>query len=249
MPRGVLVNERTIRLANGTDVTTFIDCDEGYLEDKGVKAGDVVSFSYVSGSSKHAAEIEKVTPTAKERELQATVKSRKKAKPAKARTAKALSALLVEHGLIEGATPKQLSTAIANVDDPAADDAAFRLLIALPASTRPHFVLCDFHVDPSTVTEISRALGDKLALRIDRSAPASIGVTLLAGTKAVASHEYNDTLSFLDWVQGELVARKAPRRLYYLTCGEGYAVVVIAPKTCAALRAANVPTEDEPQIE
>lgn len=252
MPRGVLISVDKILLSDGTKVQTFMDCDEGYLEMKEVEIGDVVSFSYVGGGSQHAAEIEKVTPTAKERELQRTAKlgdaTETAPKTVDKRTANDLGQLLQAHGVIAKATPAQLAKAGVDIDDADAEDAAFRLLINLPAGARPAFLLCDHHVERSVVTDLDRALAGELSLRVDSEAPAKLELTLIAADKPAGTHTYDDSLMLLQWVQRELVARACKRRLYFLPCYEGQAAVIITEAQCEALRENNIPIEDEAPI-
>lgn len=249
MPRGVLISVDHILLSAGTKVKTFIGCDEEYLEMKEVELGDVVSFSYVAGSSGHAAEIEKVTPTSKERELQRTAMSGGAAAVAPTkRTAAELGKLLQDHGLIEKATPAQVAKAGEDIEDADAEDAAFRLLINLPAGARPAFVLCDHHVERSVVTDLDRALAGELSLRIDSEAPAKLELTLSAKGLPVGTHAYDDSLWLLQWLQRQLVERACKHRLYFLPCYEGQAAVIITETQCEALREHNIPIEDEAPI-
>jgi hypothetical protein len=72
-PRGVLLDGSTIVLLDGTKIQTFWGCDMEYLKADGIKKGDLVSFSYVSGT-KHAEGIRKVAkPSEKELAFQKSV--------------------------------------------------------------------------------------------------------------------------------------------------------------------------------
>ncbi|MFT3764829.1 MAG: hypothetical protein QM820_04830 [Minicystis sp.] len=78
--RGVLEDVNTVVLPDGTKVSTFVDCDEGWLETYGVKPGDTITFDFVPGT-RHAVRFRKVDAPASSKRAG---KAASPAKPAKA---------------------------------------------------------------------------------------------------------------------------------------------------------------------
>jgi hypothetical protein len=236
MPRGVLVDVKTILLVDGKRIRTFRDCDESYLEDKDIAIGDAVSFQYVTGT-KEAAEIEKVTPTAKERQLQQAA-TKKSAKASTVETA------LIAAKVIVGATAAELAEARQDLDVDA-DDAAFQLLANLPGNRIRGFATGDDQTDGYLLTELNTALRSKVTLEATKpTSNRGATVSFVANGEARGEHVYADRRALLAWLQAQL-AKFDRRRLYFLACHEGWAALIITPAQAEQLREGNVGVETE----
>lgn len=250
IPRGVLISVSHILLLDGVKVKTFRDCDESYLEDKEVSVGDVVSFEYVGVTREEAAEIEKVTPTAKERELQQYAKGKTTAKHVQLTVSELRNALLNSGPVDPKVAEADLERAEQAVTDASADDAAAHFLMALPESSRPRFVFFeDYHLEASLIEDLGRAFGRGAKLAVEQLAQGRLQISFSrSGDKQPTTQTFADLLAALMWIQVLSEERDLANRLWFLPCHEGCAVLICHEADCKDLREAGIPVEHDAQL-